>query len=152
MQFSQFCFFVIFKNHNLKMGNENPLCGANGPQEGSNYDEIFMQHSLQFSDSLKVRALIYRLMCIDFLTVIVKYCYKEHIIYHTVSFLHYFLYGFIDNISFPLLILICATLVEGYFGNNALPSSCNIFIKVLILLKHWQVILVSRVFCQNIYI
>ncbi|XP_006343822.1 protein ABIL2-like [Solanum tuberosum] len=35
------------------MGNENPFCGANGSQEGSNYDEIFMQHSLQFSDSLK---------------------------------------------------------------------------------------------------
>ncbi|MCD7450912.1 hypothetical protein HAX54_008974 [Datura stramonium] len=35
------------------MGNEPPFSGANGPQEGSNYDEIFMQHSLQFSDSLK---------------------------------------------------------------------------------------------------
>ncbi|XP_060206805.1 protein ABIL2-like [Lycium barbarum] len=35
------------------MGNEPPFSAANGPQEGSNYDEIFMQHSLQFSDSLK---------------------------------------------------------------------------------------------------
>nr|XP_033510315.1 uncharacterized protein LOC117275064 isoform X3 [Nicotiana tomentosiformis] len=37
------------------MGNEFPLFStANGPQEGSNYDEIIMQHSLHFSDSLKV--------------------------------------------------------------------------------------------------
>lgn len=36
------------------MGNEFPsFSTANGPQESSNYDEIFMQHSLQFSDSLK---------------------------------------------------------------------------------------------------
>ncbi|KAM3263110.1 protein ABIL2 [Capsicum annuum] len=35
------------------MGNEPTFCGTNGSQEGSNYDEIFMQHSLQFSDSLK---------------------------------------------------------------------------------------------------
>ncbi|XP_075103055.1 protein ABIL2 isoform X4 [Nicotiana tabacum] len=36
------------------MGNEFPsFLTANGPQESSNYDEIFMQHSLQFSDSLK---------------------------------------------------------------------------------------------------
>ncbi|PHU28110.1 Protein ABIL3 [Capsicum chinense] len=35
------------------MGNEPTFCATNGSQEGANYDEIFMQHSLQFSDSLK---------------------------------------------------------------------------------------------------
>lgn len=48
------CYFQESKYYSLNMGNENPFCGANGSQEGSNYDEIFMQHSLQFSDSLKV--------------------------------------------------------------------------------------------------